>query len=363
MKPYMAGGRNLMDLADVSRGEEVLLLVTQDTDAGVAELISHCAGERGAVVTRLFQYRGKGHEKLSPVLAKAMQGAGAVFDRGEPFVLHSAEGVVALLDYGMKYLVVPPTLEKFDSPAARFPVGLWFEISKRVQEIIRRNPEIRLTCPRGTDFRMRISDPGDVGGFIGPVPFEAGHAVPGYIGIFPPGAVVWGDMAYSGNGTILVDGWYDYGRVDPPLAFEIKDGWVSEVSGNREVAEDVRRRMRGVKNAGRFAELIVGTNPKVEIDLPPANSPGVIGRVLSSTRRAGTVKFGIGGNTLLGGSDFSFLAMYGINLHPELHTGGHVLIKDGRLSLLDEPEMREITAEYGDPAELLSAAGEATGGG
>jgi len=125
LAPYLQGGRNLMDLANVSRGEEVLLLVTPETDPRVAELIAVCAGMRDATVTTLYQQRARGHERVSSVLGKAMQGAGCVFDLGEPFVLHSTEGVVALLDWGMKYFVVPSSLEKFGTPAARRCGATW----------------------------------------------------------------------------------------------------------------------------------------------------------------------------------------------------------------------------------------------
>lgn len=65
--------------------------------------------------------------------------------------------------------------------------------------------------------------------------------------------------------------------------------------------------------------------------------------------RSGTIHFGIGG-----GKDESFRHRDLEIFYPTLRVNGTEIIRDGRLLLLDDPEVRAEAAKYGDPDELLT---------
>ena len=70
---------------------------------------------------------------------------------------------------------------------------------------------------------------------------------------------------------------------------------------------------------------------------------------VGGTRRSGVVHFGIGG-----GKDEFYRHRDFEGFHPPLTVNGVELIRHGRLTILDMPEVREEAAKYGDPDLLLT---------
>ncbi len=69
---------------------------------------------------------------------------------------------------------------------------------------------------------------------------------------------------------------------------------------------------------------------------------------VGGTRRSGVLHFGIGG-----GKDEWYRHRDMEVFFPTLTVNGEVLIKDGRLMILDDPEVIKEAAKYGDPDVLL----------
>jgi hypothetical protein len=70
---------------------------------------------------------------------------------------------------------------------------------------------------------------------------------------------------------------------------------------------------------------------------------------IGGTRRSGTLHFGFGG-----GMDESYRHNDLEVFFPTLTINGETLIENGRLKILDDPEVREEAAKYGDPDYLLT---------
>jgi len=158
----------------------------------------------------------------------------------------------------------------------------------------------------------------------------------------------------------------------PRLELEITDGKVTDVSGGGKLGDKVRTLHEETKDIQYpdapdtgllwVWEYAVGTNPKV---VRPQNYLQVSGPGgLTERYRSGIVHLGIG--TYSGGYDEDWAPENG---HPYGHLDVHLnfptvtfdtgekqitLIEDGRLTVLDDPEIREVAAQYGDPDELLS---------
>jgi 2,5-dihydroxypyridine 5,6-dioxygenase len=327
--PLAAGADNCVRFANVAAGEQVLLLADPSTPQVVIDALATASASRGAAVSVLVKEPTPLGAPLAAPVAAAMKAADMVFDLGYPTV-HSEAGFLASFDHGTRNLIVRPDPGALADEAARWSIERFYELGKRTQALVREQRTVRLTDPNGSDFTMTVP-PGAVGAYIGPVPYEPGPAVPGYIGTFPPGTTVWGDLGCTANGRLVVDAAYHYPRLSGPVAFTIEDGWVTAIDGGDE-ASVIWGLTAGLENANRLAECGFGLNPSVNPALPQATSAAAAASsVLAWTRKAGAFFFGMGGNTLMGGTHRSALVpVYAIITRPTLTIGDQLVIEDGR---------------------------------
>jgi leucyl aminopeptidase (aminopeptidase T) len=354
MLPYVEGARNCIRFANVQEREEVLILAEPDAELAAIEVISLCCRENEANVLVLYKEKTEFGREISPVIAEAIKAADTVFDLGYP-IAHTKAGVIANMDYGTKIIMVRSDAELFTTEAAKFPLDLWYTMGRLMHRRIRENPSLRITDSKGTDFRMEI-DPRCVGGFIGPIPLEPGIAVPGYVGPFPPGTTLWGDMKYSANGEIFLDGAYDFGNIAEPIKWTIENGWVVDFQGyGAKALSDLARRSQ---NANRFGKMGFGMNPKVIANFDAPSPQLRAARLFYSTRRAGTFFCSMGSDALMGGKDWSpQVPIYAILLEPTVFLDDEIFIENGHLRVLEDPSIREKAREFGDPRKLLEMIG------
>lgn len=100
-----------------------------------------------------------------------------------------------------------------------------------------------------------------------------------------------------------------------------------------------------------FEELMYGVHPKAfRIGYKYRwEGSDAFGAWNGGTRRSGTLHFGIGG-----GKDAWYRHRDLEVFFPTLTINGETLIENGRLKILDDPEVREEAAKYGDPDYLLT---------
>lgn len=326
--PLVAGADNCVRFANVTAGEQVVLLAEPSTSQLVIDALATASASRGASVSVLVKEPTPLGTPLAAPVAAAMKAADMVFDLGYPTV-HSEAGFVASFDYGARNLIIRPDPAALADEAARWPIEEFYALGRRTQALLREKATVRVTDPNGTDLTMAVL-PGAVGAYIGPVPYEPGPAVPGYIGTFPPGTTVWGDLDCTANGRLVADAAYHYPRLSTPVAFTIENGWVTKVEGGHE-ASVIWGLTEGIVNANRLAECGFGLNPKVSPAPPQASSAAAAASsVLAWTRKAGAFFFAMGGNTLMGGKHRSALVpVYAIVTRPTLTIGDQVVIEDG----------------------------------
>jgi hypothetical protein len=351
-----AGAANCIRFGNVQRGESVLLLIEPGTDRTVVQAIHEAALAVGADVNVLLKEPTPRGEPLAPIVAAAIQAADMHYDFGGP-TSHSEAGFLASFDYGTRYLLVRPEPQALTDESALVPNELIYLFGKRTQKIVRDNPEIHVTDDKGTDFRMRTLA-GTIGAYIGPLPYESGPAVPGYIGTFPGATTVWGDLEYTANGRIALDAALTFDEPSEPIVFTIEDGWVTNISGGPE-ADVMWESAQKHTNATRLAECGFGLNPKVS--LIPGESRLDAARavnIMSWSRRAGTFFMAMGGNQLLGGTDPSIATpQFGVVKRPTITAGDITIVKDGRLVMADEPdqELLELCNQHGGTQWLTPA--------
>lgn len=147
---------------------------------------------------------------------------------------------------------------------------------------------------------------------------------PGEFGNLPAGEVYIAPLEGTANGVIIVDGaMAGVGVVKKPIKLAVKDGFVTEISGDKS-AKDLEKIIEPFgKPARNIAELGIGTNDRAKI----------IGNVLEDEKVMGTVHMAIGDNKSMGGNVSVQSHLDGILLKPTLEIDGQVIMKDGMLKI------------------------------
>ncbi len=191
------------------------------------------------------------------------------------------------------------------------------ERSLKLTRILSGKKEAKVKTPSGTDITMKIEgrtwEP-DTGLY---------HK-PGEFGNLPAGEVYIAPLEGTANGVIIVDGaMAGVGVIKKSIKLLVKDGFVTEISGDKS-AKDLEKAIEPFgKPARNIAELGIGTNDKAKI----------IGNVLEDEKVMGTVHMAIGDNKSMGGQVSVQSHLDGILLKPTLEIDGQVIMKEGVLKI------------------------------
>jgi leucyl aminopeptidase (aminopeptidase T) len=189
--------------------------------------------------------------------------------------------------------------------------------SLKLMKILSGKKEARVKTPAGTDITLSLEGRSwntDTGLY---------HQ-PGSYGNLPAGEVFIAPLEGTANGIIMVDGaMAGVGVVKKPIKLVVRDGYVTEITGNNS-AKDLEKSIERFGKPGRnIAELGIGTNDKARI----------IGMVLEDEKVLGTVHMAIGDNKSMGGEVSVQSHLDGILLKPTLEIDGEVIMKDGVLKI------------------------------
>ena len=352
----MEGARNCVrGIANIQKDENVLLLVDTSGFAHplVIESLAAACQEVGAeVVSAMCREFEPRFEEPAKIIQQALLASDVVlFVSSHEAIIHSRWGRIAILEYGSRLVpVLANTPEIMASEWARFPPDIYYAIAKWVYKRIVKSKTMRVTSAGGTDISCGLS-PGHMMGF--PQGIDGVPAPPtpklGQFTMFPPG--VFGIMPrHPSNGLIVYDALLGFkGLCKQPVKVTIEDGWVANIEGGEEAKwfEELinEKKKEGISTADSFQEVMWGLNPKASIERGLEITHLREGEL---TRRAGTLHFGIG----VGSRGFHW---DGILIKPfTVYADNEVIIENGRLKALDDPEIREIARKFGDPDKLLT---------
>lgn len=344
----MAGVKNCVEgLAQVNKGEEVLILTDYEIDPVVVQAFVAVSSYLGAKVhilhTRPFSLGGKDENNPSDLIIAAYKAADVVFSlcwfpdihskkMGKPLRTESNTRWVSL--YQMA------TAECLSSPAASYPLPILFELTKRMKELCKRTKEIRVTSPEGTDLTFKVKTEYIGGGAVEPLRI-GGYTRAAFplsaLGVFPP---------VDAEGVICSHENYLTGYSEIPIRLELKENMVLRITGGGPgEAEATFRYLQGPKKTDRFPliEAQWGLNPKARIKGATQ---------VEKERHATTLHFGVGTELHIHGIWDTHLD-FGIPT-PTIYFDGVPIVKDRKLSLLEDSAIREIAAKFGDPDDLLA---------
>ncbi len=335
------------------KGEDILITADEKTNKMVLEVVTELVSQRGARVTVCMvpppplaegaeegSHIGEKFIEMDPFLYEARKAANKLIDLGG---IPGHNPYVTSLDYDYKarrhnLLHGDKKPEYLLTEFARFPRAIMLEIARKVFEKLRATLTYRLVHPWGTDLTFEAI-PGNWGPPNGSMP------VSGW-GKYRLGRAVIGCNApETCNGVVVSRYSKDLGGdLKQPVKVKFVDGWAEEVEGGEEAAK-VRALIGDDRNNRRIQEIMMGLNPKASAYKENKKL------TYDGTSGTGNVHIAIGREV----GRFASSQHITIAFLPKvtLYVGGEYLIKEGRLTVLDDPEVRKVAAKYGDPDKLL----------
>jgi hypothetical protein len=366
------------------RGDKVLIAVDREYDPAVPQAIAQALREKGADVDLLFIDMGEPDREFDLLdevhvimrrepwekNPRRWEGLPFVEDfaarRGYDLLIHGKGGPVPKTEH--RYEQIPwLRAEHFLQRSTTYPLDLHLLINKKTWDPIwekGRGGKARLTDPEGTDISWTYWEEYYDGSRYG---FAAtprnghlfSHPVPPLIANENAAGVVAGTTSH-------------FSRAFPQIKVELDAGQIMKVTGGaaygdawRDLLEESKRTQYPCfPRPGLFYlwEAAIGTNPKI---LRPSHiERHSSGGFEWERRRSGVIHMGFG--TLWRAPEEKWAGERGI-LYGHLHIHlllptlvvtakdgtEYTVIREGRLTALDDPEVRELAKKYGDPDELL----------
>lgn len=365
-------------------GDRVLLAVDSHYDPKIPDVLARVLRGRGAHVDVLVLDAGpdRDADELDEVRVlirdepwednpRRWEGVPWVerlaLERGYDLLVHGKGGGIPATPH--RYEACPwLTTEQFASLATTFPRDLHVLINRKLWAMFAeqgRGGRVTLTDPEGTELRYTLFEEY----FDGTRPGYGEDPWWGHVMGHAPTPILPDEDAEG-----VVAGTTNHvSKAFPRIHVELSRGRVERVHGggdfgaewNRLLAQTSGTKYPSFPRPGLFWlwEVAIGTNPKI-------TRPGDLRRVSSGgfeweRRRSGVVHVGFG--TRWRGSEERWAAERAITYgHLHVHqlfptltirtrAGTDLTVIDnGRLTVLDDPEVRELAARYGDPDVVLA---------
>lgn len=354
----MEGARHYVrDIANVQPGERVLVLTDTNQDDDVAAAYAGAARQLRAEAAVLVI------EEIEPtidirIMNKDIPRHVKDVVWNYDVVINALRGFIhpneeflnkPMMETGLRFVWGPQYSHTLNSEYSRFPPEIMYAMIQKDYEIQRNGQQYHVTDPKGTDIVADVV-PGKLPHGTGTVTGARSMRKGGFI---TPGGIIGqvhnlpnanGDVYFDNMDIVTEPG-------DEPAHWRVEDSWVVEIDGPG--TEPWQRMAEADAAATLFTEIMWAYNPKQSIR---ANWP----RYEPVTRHAGVLHMAIGSPPSRGGGDpdrtstHPLAHTHGLLLEPTLTIDGHTIIDEGRLTRLDDPEIRELARKYGNPDEVLS---------
>jgi 2,5-dihydroxypyridine 5,6-dioxygenase len=271
---------------------EALVVVHDAATAEVAALLAERARLTTERVRRFeipkFDRHGQEPaDEVSDAMSRAdlvagVTGLSMAHTRARQRASHAGARYLSLADYSLDLLEHASVRADF---RARGPVA------RAVADRFTSGRNARVTTRSGTDLSLAIAD-------------RTGNCCPGYVeapgelGSPPDIEANVSPVESASKGVVVVDGSVPYpgiGLLDAPITLFVEGGRIVRFEGEASVVEKLESIFRGIAspNAYVLAECGVGLNPEAELT----------GSMLTDEGTNGTMHFGFGSNSTVGGKN------------------------------------------------------------
>lgn len=346
----LAGARNLLENCVGLQSGDRVLMVTEDPvfgyfDAAGPKLTMALAREMGADVLHMETQRVAGPDDVPPALSAAMEHVDHTifFNRiGDQMRFRPLPGS------GSKTIVYSFDIEALGSDFSTTPHAVFEEMLGLVQKRLDATKEFHITCPAGTDLR----------GPSTPLAAPPAASLNFTLNLFPV-TVHRPIMCDEMSGKIVLQRWvtgtnthvYDpeVCILDTPVIAQVKDGRLIDFEGESATVAKLWRHYEMVEKTlnvdiRKIHSWHAGVNPRTFYAANPSDDPVRWHGVVFASPR--DVHFHSGADYAPGE----------ISWHVMDHTtsfDGAPFWKDGRLTLLDEPDFQEILTRHQLPPETF----------
>ncbi|MFG1954058.1 aminopeptidase [Micromonospora sp. NPDC048830] len=305
----------------VSKTEEVVLLIDDETDTDVIEGLVRGLDDRGCipVVTRMPRYEVPGSEPPAAV-ARILDGSSAAIELTSTFIGSSRARQNATA-HGSRYLCMPGVVA--DTFRIGGPLDVDFDELRAVTEALsaawERADIYRLTTPAGTDLS------GSVRGRKGRALFGIAREPGSYM--CPPD-VESGTAPVEGStsGVVVIDGDFLFmgpGPVTEPVVLHIKNGEFNAAEGDESARLLEMMRRCGDPRMSNLAEVSMGLNPNGRVCGVPMETESTLG----------SAHIAFGNSIAYGGSVDAVAHLDCVMQHATLELDGRPVLADGELVL------------------------------
>lgn len=349
---FLEGARSLFKFFNIKKGQNVVLVPTAefvDADPLTLEALLVAGKEIGAEVTICIvtkKRKGVREDPPDPV-ARAITAADVFLGMGikaaNPVTGHCRAALIARWDHGAKQADITGDGGVLATDWARFPPELVLAIGRVIMRALMKGRTVKISSAQGTNLNVEY-DPYLVGGSISVPTLDYGYPLPGTRSTFPLG-VFHLDTGERTEGIVVLDTLEGKsGTLRDPVKWTVKENRVVRLDGGTE-ADELRRDMEGVENSNFIEKVVFGLNPKARL------MGGLVHpRHGEAGRHSGVMKACLGDRP---GGVFSPFHHNGEVLRPTVEVADELLIENGKLKALNDPEVIETAGKYGDPAKLL----------
>jgi leucyl aminopeptidase (aminopeptidase T) len=332
----------VLGIADVQPGEDVLVVMHSGGDFRIAEAIGAAARAAGAYVDVLVHEGPERGARVSRSLLAAMANADVIFTNS---LIHHT----AAREHGARVVgLYMKDLQGLLGPGARFPAPVTFKICELATAQWKAGKTIQVTCGYGSDLSAEITAEHHAFGHIS-APLRPGEFL-NFAGGFG-GLCLWPD--WTANGVVYFDTLTTFeGRNRTPLKWTVENGRVVDVEGEQDRVDFLKAAIAGGgQDADHFGEIMIGLCPTARLQFDSMFG----GLYLETERHAGVMHCAVGSSTDLYDeagnpktpSVYPSIHLDCMNLRPTIRIDGELSVDDGRLVVLDHPDVQALAAEHG----------------
>ena len=357
----LEGARAALKVGAVSKGERVGFICDLRVEADVIYAFFAAAAELGATPFLCMVERGRGYGPPDEFV-ETIKTANVLYFSWE--MANSLVIKALRQERGIRCVGFPHcrTAALLSDDAVRFPLDVLSALYPKTWDPFRcgKDVDVHITDTKGTDFRVTLTKE-NIAEKFAQDPRYSGQIVankPGYVSHLPvghgPNVLSPSEpLNATSEGTIRLDaltlapgvyrGWAGDSAYQEPVTCQMKQGRIVSIDGGKEA--DMFRRVieEDLDNVCQLREIGVGHNPKV----PTWRGE----RGYHGANHAGAVHWGFGG-----GHQKKRIHVDAIIFQTTVKANGTVIIDRGRLKALDDPEIRKMASQYGDPDRVLAEA-------
>lgn len=360
---YLEALTRIVEHCEIKREERVLVLAEHHSDKVVVEAIARLARERGGDVSLLYcePFALGASGEPSETVRQAMFASELAIVCSYCPILYTKSLNEALMEHKVRMVEIFGGMANrgtLSSPGPSMVKEVFYIIVMYLWDKLFGEKEVHLTSRRGTDFTCK-TPPGGI---------WLGDRGTGRTKPLVPGS--WQTVSWSGegvmwpeetgNGIIYFDGFYGTGYSADPIICTIEKGWCTRIEsgGPRSKADKLKEILAPYKYNMQCTEFAVGVNPRARIYLREDDT-----LLIEAQRNCGVVHVALGSgrifNPPVGHPEFLCrIHLDGTVLDPTVVVGGETLIEDGVPIYLNDPVLRDMVREFGDPDELLKSTRE-----